>query len=312
MITFNGTTPEAYYDIMNTLYNEPLTSSRTGATREILNVAVVSPDPRERYLVRDDSWNLAFQLQEHFAYWQGLNPGHVDRYVDMSQWLDDEEKLPGSAYGDRLRNTAGHDQIARAIDQLRDNPESRRAVMQVHQAAEEMYFGEDVSCTESLQVFMRDGKLHMTAIIRSQDMYWGYAYDAANNQFLQELIAGILQCDVGTYTHVMNSCHYYEEFANEVDKSCDSYSAESTPDMRRSATELTHTMSRMHDGLTKARDGQIPTRILRFLAHPYDDWVRTMTAYEMYRFHDSPTAARHLVNDIDITWWKQWVEARMS
>ena len=311
MITYNGTTTEGYYDIMTTLMSEDPTPSRNGTTREILNVAVVSQRPRERYLIRDDTWNMAFQLQEHFAYWQGLNPGHVDRYVDMSEWMRDGE-LPGSAYGDRLRNTAGHDQIERAIQQLRDNPETRRAVMQVHQASVEDYSGPDVSCTESLQLFMRDGKLHMTAVIRSQDMFWGYAYDAANNQFLQELIAGVLQCDVGTYTHVMNSCHYYDEYEQDIDISLGEYKTKRLPDMRQSPAELSQTMSRLGEALSAARDGQIPHQMIELLDSPYDDWAMAMTAYELNRFHDRPVHANELAKQINVDWMRTWVRRRLD
>lgn len=311
MITINDTTPGAYLTVTDMLRGEPITQSRAGEMREIRNVAVVSEKPRSRYLLRDSRWNLAFQLQEHFAYWMGLNPGHVDRYIDLSKWLDDDGKLPGSAYGDRLRNTAGHDQIERVVKQLRDNPETRRAVMQIHQVAVEDYNGPDVSCTESLQLLMRGGELHMTALIRSQDMYWGYCYDAANNQFLQELIAGILRCDVGTYTHCMTSCHFYTRHEPAVKASHDMYEIGELSDMRQNEAELSLTFQHLSEALEKARTGVVPQDYFD-LPKPYDEWLKAMTAYEQLRFFDNPDAAWTLVNSMTTDWMCRWLEARLD
>jgi len=216
-LVFEGTTPRAQADVIRALRCMEERPSRAGDMREQLAVLVKSPDPRERYLFRE-KFNLAFQLQEHWAYWAGANPGHVERYnTNMKTWVDEETgKMPGSAYGDRMRNTAGHDQVARAIEQLRESPETRRAQIVVSQPHVEQYDSNDVSCTSYLHPFFRDGRLHMVATLRSQDMYWGYPYDTANIQWIQEVMAGLLDAELGEYWHLMDSCHYYTDFEDEV------------------------------------------------------------------------------------------------
>ena len=302
-------TSAAFPRIIEKLRQEPVTRSRYGDTRELLGVTVRSPDPRSRWLDRDDSFNLAFALQETFAYWRGLNPGHVQRYnTNMEEWIDEETgELPGSAYGDRMRHTAGHDQIERAVDQLRDNPESRRAVIQVHQASVEDYDGGDVSCTAHLHPFVRDGELHMHAVVRSQDMYWGYPYDVQNNQAIQELLAGRLGVGLGEYVHVMESCHFYTDMADDVAAAADRCEGHSTPDMRLAEPELETAFQLLDAGLGVARAGGVPreyTRKLRRLPGPWADWLRVMTAYEQRRFHDDEATARDVASRVTTRFWR--------
>jgi len=282
--------------------------------REELGTTVVSEDPRERYVLRDGSWNLAFQLQEHWAYWAGANPGHVERYnTQMKEWMVDGE-LPGSAYGDRLRNTAGHDQIQRALRQLDENPETRRAMMTVHQADVEDYDGGDVACTAYLHPFIRDGDLHMLARLRSQDMYWGYTYDAANNQFIQEVMAEVLGVGLGEYHHVMDSCHYYTDFEDDVVASLETARPArgvgiDLPEWRSWNDEF----SDLSEGLKAARDGDSEA----VLAAKNDlestfctDWLKVMTAYEMKRFQEVDGAgqmAEQFATWVQADDWREWI-----
>lgn len=310
-----SSTAAAWPKIIDALTEEPVTGSRIGGTKERMCVTVRSENPRERWLLRDDSFNLAFGLQESFAYWMGLNPGHVERYnSNMQEWMVDGE-LPGSAYGDRLRNTAGHDQIERAIDQIRSNPESRRAVMQVHQSNVEDYDGGDVSCTAHLQVFARDGELHMHAVIRSQDMYWGYPYDTQNNQAIQEWMAGRLGLELGEYWHTMASCHYYTDFESEVLNAYHEHEVASGPELRLAPDTHDEAMGLLDRGLGFARDGDVPTgdiEALGGISNAYGDWLRVMTAYEQARFHDDLDAAVGLAKNVDVCAWRGWLDSYLA
>lgn len=305
--TIEDTTPGAYSEIIELLADEEESGSRAGGMRELIDVEIVSRDPRERWLLRDDGFNVAFALQESFAYWNGLNPGHVQRYnTAMENWMVDGE-LPGSAYGDRLRNTAGHDQIERVVEQLRESPDTRRAIAHVHQPAVEDYEGGDVSCTDSLHFLLRDGELHLLAEIRSQDMLWGFPYDAQNNQYIQEAVAGLVGAELGEYRHRMNSCHYYTEREDQVLRAAEVHDVRSTPDMRLGREELDDVMLLLRRGLEETRDGSIPALYLTELEdiHPaYADWLRFMLGYERDRFHDDPGCAATLADGMaEVQWW---------
>jgi len=318
MVEYQMPTNRAYDEIISDLSTRRVRASRAGDMREMLGVTVRSEDPRQRWRGRR-KFNLPFALQETFAYWQGLNPGHVERYnSNMQEWLVDGE-LPGSAYGDRLRNTAGHDQLERVEAQLRDSPDTRRAVAQVFQAGVEDFTGGDVSCTTELQFLRRDGELHLIARVRSQDMFWGYVYDTQNNQWLQEVLAGRLGLEVGEYVHHMGSCHYYEDFAEAVIRSKeDEVRRWPSPDLRLPVDEHDSAMSALSEGLSAARDGDEPWevhRLLRGRANDYyADQLAVTTAYEQGRFHDDEHQARQWAQMVSHqpfgSWLVRWLEGR--
>lgn len=314
-VVVEATTPRAYVELADELRRRDARGSRAGEVREAHGALVVSDDPRERYLDRDGSWNLAFQLQEHWAYWAGANPGHVHRYnTAMEDWMEDGE-LPGSAYGDRLRNTAGHDQLERAERMLRDSPGTRRALMAVHQPAEEDYGGGDVACTAYLHPFARDGELHMVAAVRSQDLYWGYAYDAANNQFIQELMAERLGLEPGTYWHFMDSCHYYTEYEEEVLASRRRCRGMAGVPVR--AADWAGDFEALTGGLRAAREDEVSgydgvlTAVSDIESNFAADWLKVMAAYELERFRDRPRSgqmAEQFASWVSADDWRDWAE----
>jgi thymidylate synthase len=308
MHVFECTTSNAFPVIVKTLSEKDAQHSRNGDTRERLGVAIQSQDPRERLFFREN-YNLAFQLQEAIAYWAGQNPGHVERYNStMTQFMTDGE-LKGSAYGRYLRRVP-HDQIDRVVQQLVDNQTTRRAVIAFHQPHVENYDGPDVACTLTMQLVIRDDSLHAFTSMRSQDMYWGYPYDVHNFQWLQEVLAGILGVELGSYTHYMNNCHYYVEREPMVLDAARDMDPVSLPDIRLPRDELDAVMFYLTHGLARARDGLVPWSEIDAL-HAYEafyaDWLRYMTAYEQRRFHDNEETAIDIANDIAFTAFKDQV-----
>lgn len=285
MYSFECTTSDAFPCIVTELGERDVQDSRAGDTREHLGVAVQSSNPRHRWFFRPGI-NLAFCLQEALAYWTGQNPGHVERYnSNMTQFMTDG-KLEGSAYGRYLRHMP-HDQIDRVISQLRTSPHTRQAIINFHQSDVERYDGPDVACTIYMQFMIRDGALHAFANMRSQDMHWGYPYDVHNFQWLQEVLAGILEVDLGTYTHYMNSCHFYTDREDELLDAAIEMEPITTPDIRLPEDELEQTMFYLKEGLRWARDGRIPEGEIDTIdSQFYADWLRYMTIYEQQRFHD--------------------------
>ncbi len=95
--------------------------------------------------------------------------------------------------------------------ELRRNPSSRRAVVDVrdwrHDAAEG---NENPACLQHLQFFIRDGKLHLKVLFRSNDACKATYMNAFALIMLQKRMADALGAAMGTYTHRANSFHCYE------------------------------------------------------------------------------------------------------
>lgn len=68
----------------------------------------------------------------------------------------------------------------------------------------------DVPCTLAIEFRLRNGKLNMRAIMRSQDILWGMANDLPTFSFLQEIVAQLLTVEMGTLTVSCGSFHVYE------------------------------------------------------------------------------------------------------
>lgn len=318
MRTFEGSIPKVYPELVREVSNEEPIGSRYGGTKEILGVAIRSQNPRHRMMFRPNI-NWAFGMQECFAYWNGRNPGHVERYNSrMEEFMypdsDGVERLHGSAYGRYLREIP-HDQISRVIDQLSENEDTRRAVINIHQAGVEDYDKGDVACTVYLHLIVRDGKLNMIACLRSQDLLWGLPYDQQAFQWIQEVLAGILDLELGWYEHRMNSCHYYLDREDEVMTSADQCSAIYLPDCRLPTSKLTPLMRNLDTGLSHARDGRVPVaQLMSIEKHSsfYADWLGMMTAYEQARFHDDPERAHDIMEHIETNAFATVVQRYLS
>lgn len=302
MFSIENSTPAAYPQIIDRLNESDGQASRFGGTKEELTVIVRSQNPRLRWMFRPNI-NWAFGLQESFAYWRGKNPGHVQRYNSkmedfMYQNEDEEEpKLHGSAYGRYLRHIP-HDQVSRALAQLKENEDTRRAVINIHQAGIEDYGKGDVACTVYLQFIARDGELNCIACLRSQDMLWGYPYDTQAFQWIQEMMAGVLGLDLGFYEHRMNSCHYYTDREEEVLTSAEECTYRELPDCRLREYDVQEVMQTLDRGLRKARSGEIPQFVMSDLPEFYEDWLRFMTVYEQARLHDNENEAWEFASSI--------------
>jgi len=70
--------------------------------------------------------------------------------------------------------------------------------------------GKDFPCTTSIQFLLRDGALHMTVSMRSNDVWHGLSGDAWVFGQLQHTLAWALGVRPGAYTHHAASLHVYE------------------------------------------------------------------------------------------------------
>ena len=131
--------------------------------------------------------------------------GILDFEIDNGNWE--------YTYHDRMTNwrnvIAKVDQVKFVIDELKRNPFSRRAVIDIRNNWSDAYSG-DPPCLSFIQYFIRDGKLDCFVLFRSNDACKATFMNAYALICLQERIAKELGTLVGTYTHRANSFHCYE------------------------------------------------------------------------------------------------------
>lgn len=194
---------------------------RNGDTREILPCVLRIKDPSQRWILsRRPPYNPAFGLVEFIWIITGNNESHVLNYWNpaLPKYSGDGPIYHG-AYGFRLRSDFGFDQIKRAYKVLSTVPETRQAVLQIWKPEIDMPtmdgqpISPDIPCNVMSLLKLRDGHLHWSQIMRSNDIMRGLPYNVIQFTMLQEVMAGWLGCNLGEYFHLSDSLHMYEKDA---------------------------------------------------------------------------------------------------
>jgi hypothetical protein len=137
----------------------------------------------------------------------------------MANYSDDGVTFHG-AYGYRLRKTQGFDQIARAINLMRNEPGSRQIALQIWDAKLDLGAkSKDIPCNDFIFLRMQKDPTHVlgyaldiTVANRSNDVIWGaYGANAVQFSFLQEYLASHLGVGVGQYVQMSNNYHVYTD-----------------------------------------------------------------------------------------------------
>lgn len=102
------------------------------------------------------------------------------------------------------------DQFEFIINELKRNPDSRRAVIDVRDKVADMA-SDSPACLQHIQYFIRGGALHCKVLFRSNDAVKATFMNAFALIMLQKRFADELGVKMGTYTHRANSFHVYEK-----------------------------------------------------------------------------------------------------
>lgn len=197
---------------------------KVNGTIELNNVKVLIKNPEKNLLLSRHNFSLPYYLGEMIWYGAGANDVRfISKFGKVWEKLSDDGETNNSAYGYILKRKHGFNQITKMIELLKKDPHSRRAVMNINVPNRNVIETNDEQCTIALQVLLRDGKLNMTGIMRSNDLWTGTPYDLFYFTEIQKYIAKKLDVEVGTYTHFVSSLHIYDRNIDDVEKSIDNY-----------------------------------------------------------------------------------------
>lgn len=186
-------------------------SSRDGGVKgEVLNAVTVIEDPT-RGIVQSDirKMPIRYAVGELMWYLSGnRNLSAIQNYTKAWDRMSDDGKTVNSNYGWCIYQKYGFDQWEYVKDLLIHDPNSRQAVLHIKTADDKP--SNDVNCTVCLQFLIRDGKLHATVYMRSNDIWMGFPYDVFSFTAMQCKMAMELGVGIGTYTHIAGSLHLYE------------------------------------------------------------------------------------------------------
>lgn len=201
-------------------------SSRAGSTTEIMHAMLELRNPRSRWIgSRWPAINIAFALAEVVWIIRGRNDSAFLNYFNsqLSSFAGDGNFYHG-AYGFRLRHSNGFDQLEAAFEALRAKPDSRQVVLQIWDG--DIDFpkrqgepaSKDIPCNVVAMLKLREGRLEWTQIMRSNDFFRGFVHNIVQFTSLQEIMAGWLEVELGSYHHFSDSLHVYTDNAGEMSK----------------------------------------------------------------------------------------------
>lgn len=176
--------------------------SRIGMTRELLSITFGAPMGA---IPRRKKMNLAIGWSEMLQLIGGdYRPEVLERVAPKSDLALFTKNM---AYGLRTR-----DQIPLLLDELRRFPESRRAVLHVGNAKDQIDL---LPCTNSMQFLVRQGALIMLVSMRSWDLIKGLPYDMMMFGGFGLAVAQALGVEPGAVHVTAGSGHIY---ASDFDK----------------------------------------------------------------------------------------------
>lgn len=223
---FEGNTANDVWQMaVSEIYNDQhtrLQTGRGGTTRELLHAAFTIQDPRQRWVAaRQPALNPAFAIAEVVWILNGRKDAAFLNYWNsqLPRYAGSGEEYHG-AYGFRLRHHLGLDQLERAYLALQGNPDGRQVILQIWDSRVDFPdeqgqpVDSDIPCNICSLLKIRDGRLEWMQIIRSNDLFRGVPYNFIQFTSLQEVLAGWLDIEPGSYNQISDSLHLYKKDAD--------------------------------------------------------------------------------------------------
>ena len=146
---------------------------------------------------------------------------HDHKVTIWDEWADANGEL-GPIYGYQWRSwptpDGGHiDQITQLIEQIRNNPNSRRLIVSAWNVAEIDKMALP-PCHSLFQFYVADGKLSCQLYQRSADVFLGVPFNIASYALLTMMIAQVTGLTPGDFVHTLGDTHIYLNHQEQVEE----------------------------------------------------------------------------------------------
>ncbi|WP_106291233.1 thymidylate synthase [Arcticibacter pallidicorallinus] len=135
------------------------------------------------------------------------------------EWADENGEL-GPVYGQQWRSwptpDGGQiDQITDVINQIKNNPDSRRLIVSAWNVAEISKMALP-PCHSFFQFYVADGKLSCQLYQRSADIFLGVPFNIASYALLTMMIAQVCDLEPGDFIHTLGDAHLYNNHLEQT------------------------------------------------------------------------------------------------
>jgi|TARA_B110000037_G_scaffold222938_1_gene300703 thymidylate synthase len=145
-------------------------------------------------------------------------------------WADKNGDL-GPVYGHQWRNWNSDeiDQIVHVVEQIKNNPDSRRMIVSAWNPSvlpdTSISFSENVAnnkaalppCHAFFQFYVANGKLSCQLYQRSADIFLGVPFNIASYALLVMMMAQVCGLGYGEFVHTFGDAHIYNNHQEQID-----------------------------------------------------------------------------------------------
>lgn len=210
---------QSYLNLLSKLYRKSLDSEvrkdRTGVGTTSLFGESIRFDLREGFPLLTTK-RLHIKSIVHELLWMLYGNTNIQYLKDngvtiWNEWADENGDL-GPVYGAKWRNWDGHDQIKSLVDNLNNNPFSRRHVVSCWDpnSLEQVAL---VWCHCLFQCYVREENgnryLDLNLYQRSADVFLGVPYNIASYALLMHMLAKCTNLTAGVLTIMFGDVHLY-------------------------------------------------------------------------------------------------------
>lgn len=138
----------------------------------------------------------------------------VEKIKNDSQFAKKHGEL-GPVYGKQWRDFNGVDQLRELITSLKNNPNSRRHIINAWNASqiEQMALP---PCHMMVQFYVQDNKLSAQLYQRSADIFLGVPFNIASYALFVYMIAQVCNLEVGEFIHTIGDAHIYLNHIDQI------------------------------------------------------------------------------------------------
>jgi thymidylate synthase len=135
------------------------------------------------------------------------------------EWADEKGDL-GPVYGYQWRswpaaNGEHIDQISQVLDQIRNNPDSRRIIVSAWNVGEIRNMALP-PCHAFFQFYVANGRLSCQLYQRSADIFLGVPFNIASYALLTLMMAQVTGLKAGDFVHTLGDAHLYSNHLEQV------------------------------------------------------------------------------------------------
>ena len=166
-------------------------------------------EPNKEYIEKEINWYESMSLNINDIYGPDRESPAAWKYAA------DPHGNINSNYGYLIYSDKFHGQYFKVAEELRMNPDGRRATMIYNRPeiwSEYVEGGKsDFICTNAVAYYIRHGRLDCCVQMRSNDVVYGYKNDYAWQQYVLSNLADDLDLEPGNMIWQVQNLHVYEK-----------------------------------------------------------------------------------------------------